>query len=151
MADVYFFLFTKADVSKDGQTVKGFTKEQAIERMKTDGVDYVGMIDNDDLTLFTVKEKPEHEETTRLVMLTPTMFALIQDLEPEKSKDGDSDSKSDDDEKHTPTPDAEAIVKGIVDDVKSSSSSPPSPLVMASSGTVSCDTHAVSLKSVLDA
>jgi hypothetical protein len=149
MADVYFFLFTKADVSKDGQTVKGFTKEQAIERMKTDGVEYVGMIDNDDLTLFTVKEKPEHEETTRLVMLTPTMFALIQDLEPEKSKD--SDSKSDDDEKHTPTPeDAEAIVKGIVDDVKSSCLSPPSPLVMASSGTVSCDTHAVSLKSDLD-
>jgi len=124
MADVYFFLFTKADVTKDEQIVKGFTKEQAMERMKTDGVEYIGMIDNDDMTLFTVKEKPAHEETTRLVMLTPTMFALIQDLgEPEDEKETD--------EKQTP----EARVQAIVDDVKESYLAPPSPLVMASSGT----------------
>lgn len=130
MADVYFFLFTKADVSKDEQIFKGFTKEQAIERMKTDGVEYIGMIDNDDMTLFTVKEKPAHEETTRLVLLTPTMFALIQDLgEPE-------DEKEVEEEKKERTPDyATATVQAIVDDVKASYLAPSSPLVMASSGT----------------
>ena len=90
MANVYFFLFTKNAVEKDGVKTPGFTKEQAIKKINDDGIVYVQMIENDDVTLFTVKEKPADEETTLLVMITPTMFALLEDL----GEDEDEDEKT---------------------------------------------------------
>jgi len=79
MAEIYSFVFTKADVVKDETTFKGYTREAVEEKMREDNIDALAIHETDDVILVVVQEKPEEEETTRLAMLNPTMFVILQD------------------------------------------------------------------------
>ena len=79
MAEIYSFVFTKADVVRDDTTFKGYTREAVEEKMKEDNIDAVSIHETDDVILVVVQEKPEEEETTRLAMLSPTLFVILQD------------------------------------------------------------------------
>ena len=79
MAEIYSFVFTKADVTKEKETFKGFTRESVEEKMKEDGIEALAIHETDDVIVVVVQEKPEEEETTRLGMITPTLFAILQD------------------------------------------------------------------------
>jgi hypothetical protein len=79
MAEIYAFVFTKEDVQKEDEMFQGWDRERVDKKLKDENVEYITIHETDELVLVVVKEKPEEEETTRLALLSPTMFAILQD------------------------------------------------------------------------
>jgi hypothetical protein len=79
MAEIYAFVFTKEDVQKEDEMFQGWNRERVDKKLVDENVEYKTIHETDELILVVVKEKPEEEETTRLALLSPTMFAILQD------------------------------------------------------------------------
>lgn len=79
MAEIYAFVFTKEDVQKEDEMFQGWNRDRVDKKLKDENVEYITIHETDELILVVVKEKPEEEETTRLALLSPTMFAILQD------------------------------------------------------------------------
>jgi hypothetical protein len=70
MADIYCFIFDKSE----------WTREKADALFLEQKTEHKGIIENENLLVYTVKDKPEHEETTRIIPITRTSFVIVQDL-----------------------------------------------------------------------
>ena len=70
MADIYYFIFDKTE----------WTREKADALFEEQKTECKGVIEDQNILVYTVKEKPAHEETTRIIPITRTSFVVIQDL-----------------------------------------------------------------------
>lgn len=77
MADIYYFVFDKTE----------WTREKADALFEEQKTDCKGIIEDDNILVYTVKEKPAHEETTRIIPITRTSFVIIQDLGDSKEEE----------------------------------------------------------------
>jgi hypothetical protein len=79
MAEIYAFVFTKEDVQKEEEIFQGWNRERVEKKLVDENVEHKTIHETDELILVVVKDKPEEEETTRLALLSPTMFCILQD------------------------------------------------------------------------